>query len=269
MNVGSDALSSSLIIPVIVMAMFIILVVVIEHYKSKEWKSFGYNIVVIVSAGSFMVKLLEIVANSNIIYGSSIPFVLIPTAAFCLLAAMSLVFCYFAKPVLRKSLTYQDVLQTIYDIGKEIERHPRTYTEKGEEDLRDDLILGFKGTAFAEAINKKGKTDILIRSENRNICIGECKCWRGKKRYLDGITQLLRNLTWRDSQTALIVFIGNKNFSPVLRIIERETPNHPNYSRFINKRNKSWFNYIFQVEGDPNLKIELAVLLFHTPDSCK
>jgi len=182
---------------------------------------------------------------------------------------MSLLFCYFAKPVLRKSPTYQDILQTIYNIGKEIERHPRTYAEKGEEDLRDDLPLGFKGEALAEAINKKGKTDILIRSENENVFIGECKCWHGKEDYFEAIKQLLGYLTWRDSQTALIVFVGNKNFSPVLRIIERETPNHPNYSGFVNKGNKSWFNYIFQMERDPNLKIELAVLLFHTPDSCK
>lgn len=175
---------------------------------------------------------------------------------------------YKPEPVLDQSI-YYDILQIIHEFGKVFERLPSTYKDKGEEELRDHLLLylepRYEGSATGETFNKSGKTDILIRYENSNVFIAECKFWQGQKIYLDTITQLLRYLTWRDSKAAVIVFVKNKDFSSVLKLVEDETPNHGNYLGYVNKEDESWFNYRFHLNGDTNREVKLAVLLFHIP----
>ena len=78
--------------------------------------------------------------------------------------------------------------------------HQRTF--------RDHLLLylepRYEGSATGETFNSTGKTDILIRHENSNAFIAECKFWTGQKGYLETITQLLGYLTWRDSKAAVV-----------------------------------------------------------------
>ena len=123
----------------------------------------------------------------------------------------------------------------------------------------------FEGSVTGETFNSTGKTDILIRHENSNVFIAECKFWRGQKEYLDTITQLLGYLTWRDSKSAIIVFVKNKNLSSVLEITEEVTPNHSNYLGLVDKKEDTWFNYRFHIDGDRNREVKLAVLFFHIP----
>lgn len=172
------------------------------------------------------------------------------------------------EPALDQSI-YHEILQTIHDVGKVFERYPSTYSSKKEEDLRDHLLLylepRYEGSATGETFNKTGKTDILIRYQNSNVFIAECKFWQGQKHYLDAITQLLGYLTWRDSKAAVVIFVRNKEFSSVLQIAEEVTPSHSNYLGFVNKEDESWFNYRFHINGDPNREVKLAILLFHIP----
>jgi len=164
---------------------------------------------------------------------------------------------------------YLDILQTIHDIGKVFERLPSTYSKKHEEDLRDHFLLylqpRYEGSATGETFNKTGKTDILIRYENRAVFIAECKFWKGSKAYLETINQLLRYLTWRDSKAAVVVFVRNKEFSSVIDSVQQNTSKHPNYLRFVDRQDETWFNYLFHPNGDPKREIQLAVLLFHLP----
>lgn len=164
---------------------------------------------------------------------------------------------------------YQEILQTIHDVGKQFERMPSTYSNKGEEDLRDHILLvlepRFEGFATGETFNKTGKTDILIRHEGSNVFIAECKFWRGAKAYLETLSQLMGYLTWRDSKAAAIIFVQNKDFTATVRTAEEETPKHPNFLGFVDKRDETWFNYRFHINDDPNREIKLAVLLFHIP----
>lgn len=175
---------------------------------------------------------------------------------------------YKPEPALDES-TYHDILQTIHDVGKVFERLPPTYSGKKEEHLRDHILLylepRFEGSATGETFNGTGKTDILIRHENSNVFIAKCKFWEGQKQYLETITQLLGYLTWRDSKSAVVVFVRNKDFSSVLQTIEEVTPSHSNYLGFVDKTDESWFNYRFHINGDPNREVKLAVLLFHIP----
>jgi hypothetical protein len=164
---------------------------------------------------------------------------------------------------------YEDILAIIYDVGKQFERLPSTYYRKDEEHLRDHFLLflqpRYEWSATGETFNKSGKTDILIRYNNSNIFIAECKFWKGSKNYLATITQLLGYLTWRDSKAAVIIFVRNKDFSAVLKSVEETTDQHPNYLGFVNKQNDSWFNYRFHINGDKNREVKVAVLLFHIP----
>lgn len=166
--------------------------------------------------------------------------------------------------------TYQRILKLINDVGKNFERMPSVYKEKGEEDLRDHILMTIDpnfelGSASGETFNKTGKTDILIRYDSSVIFIAECKYWSGEKNYLLAIDQLLSYLIWRNTKTALIVFVRQKEFSTILEKVSKITQEHPNYLRFINNQDENWFNYSFHINDDKNREVKLTVLLYHLP----
>jgi hypothetical protein len=175
---------------------------------------------------------------------------------------------YKPDPSLDES-TYNDILQVIHAVGRQFERMPSTYSGKHEEDLRDHFLLflepRFEGSSTGETFNKSGKTDILLRYEGSNAFIAECKFWKGSKAYLETISQLLGYLTWRDSKSAVILFVRNKDFSSVIAQVESHTPTHPNYLGFVRKVDSTWLDFRFHINDDQNREVKLAVLLFHLP----
>jgi hypothetical protein len=166
---------------------------------------------------------------------------------------------------------YQEILQVIHDTGQQFERLPSTYLGKDEETLRDHLILileprwELSTSTTGETFNKAGKTDILIRFEGRNIFVGECKFWRGAKAHAETIDQLLSYLTWRDSKTAIIYFMDTKEMVAPLRSIEESTLQHPCCVGSRGKREESWFDYDFHLQGDVGRILKLSILCFHFP----
>ena len=64
----------------------------------------------------------------------------------------------------------------------------------------------YHGAATGETFNCKGKTDILIRHQDKNIFVAECKFWEGYEALIKTTNQLLSYTTWRDTKTALIIF---------------------------------------------------------------
>ena len=153
-------------------------------------------------------------------------------------------------------------------MGRQFERLPSTHKSKQEEDLRDSLLVMLDGqfgaSATGETFNKKGKTDILLKSkEGENIFAAECKFWTGQEGYLKTITQLLKYLTWRDSKAAVIMFVRNKNFSSVLNAVNISTKKHSNYLSYISNEDDTWFNYLFFLNEDNNRQLKLAVMLYH------
>jgi hypothetical protein len=169
-------------------------------------------------------------------------------------------------PVLSQEV-YFDILKIINDMGKEFERKPSVYSNKGEEDLRDHFLMllepHFGGSATGETFNKSGKTDILLRYEGSNVFVGECKFWSGKKGFLKTIDQLLGYLTWRDSKTAVIMFVPNKDFSSVVDTAKEAITQHPNYVMFNGDSDETWSNYTFHISDDDNKEIKLALMLYH------
>lgn len=167
---------------------------------------------------------------------------------------------------------YFKILKVINDVGKNFERMPSTFKEKGEEDLRDHIILvldpNFElGGVTGETFNKSGKTDILLRYESSVVFVAECKFWSGDKGYLKTIDQLLNYLTWRDTKTSVIIFVKEKDFSSILGKVHAVTEKHKNYLGFVNKSDENWFNYRFHLNEDKNREVKLAVQLYHLPKS--
>jgi hypothetical protein len=164
--------------------------------------------------------------------------------------------------------TYQDILSIIHDFGVAMERHPSTYANKHEEDLRDLFVANLSPqyrSTTGETFNKKGCTDILVRHEGSNIFVAECKFWGGVKGFHSTIDQLLSYLTWRDSKAALVYFVKNNQLGPVLQMIGTGAREHPCFIRLESTRDESWMQFEFRLPSDPSRNVHLAVLAFHFP----
>ena len=127
------------------------------------------------------------------------------------------------------------------------------------------LEPNFEGSATGETFNKFGKTDILLRHEGNNVFIAECKFWKGKRSFFKTVDQLLRYLTWRDSKSAIVLFVKNKDFSSVIYTVKDSISEHSNYLSFDDSVNESWLYYSFHLPGDRNRVIKVAIMLFHLP----
>ena len=118
---------------------------------------------------------------------------------------------------------YDRMIQTITKFGHALERRPRSAGPliQDEETIRDWLMFNLSTNYEAadgselfvggEIENGNGRTDILVRHQNRSVFIAECKFWHGPKQFDRAIDQLLSYTTWRDTKAAIILFVTNKN----------------------------------------------------------
>lgn len=102
-------------------------------------------------------------------------------------------------PMLEPALderVFEHILGVIRMQARQMEQSPGTYRQMGEEDRRHTIVATlnthYEGRAHAEAFNVKGKTDILIRHDGRNLFICECKFWNGAEGFTETIDQLFR-----------------------------------------------------------------------------
>lgn len=165
---------------------------------------------------------------------------------------------------------YEHVLGVLENMVKVIELSPGAFQKINEESLRTHFLVQlngqFSGDATAETFNYEGKTDILIKSEGKNIFIGECKFWTGEKGYLETIDQVLSYLSWRDTKAAVLVFNRNKDFTGVLKKIEEVTNTHTGFKRLIKKRSETSWSYLFGHKDDANREITITVQAYNVPE---
>ena len=152
-----------------------------------------------------------------------------------------------------------------------MERSPNAFREMQEEDLRSHYLVQlnaqYEGQATGETFNNQGKSDILIRSRDKNIFVAECKFWTGPSSFEDAIDQLLGYVCWRDTKTALVVFNRGTEMSTVLSKIPEVVENHPNYKGTQGYSHESGFRYRFGHKNDMNRELTLTVLVFDIPKS--
>jgi len=176
---------------------------------------------------------------------------------------------YEPEPVLDMA-EYEHILEIIKSMGLVIERSPSSFATLDEEAIRTHFLLQlnghYEGNATGETFNAVGKTDILIRVENKNIFIAECKFWRGPKGFSEAIDQLLSYLSWRDSKCALLIFNKNRDSSAVRDKMHEIMESREEHRRtlFHNKDGDSL--YIFVKTDDPGKEIIITTQLFDIPE---
>jgi hypothetical protein len=175
---------------------------------------------------------------------------------------------YVQEPALEDA-HYEHILTVLQNMIHVIERSPSAFAGMKEEDLRQHFLVQlngqFEGAATGETFNVNGKTDILLRVNDRNIFIAECKFWKGPKNFREAIDQLLSYTSWRDAKTAILVFNRGTAMSTVLEGVDGVSAAHTQFKRKLAWRHESGFRYVFQHAGDPNRELTLTVLVFDVP----
>lgn len=168
---------------------------------------------------------------------------------------------------------YEHILGVMQTMAQVMELSPSAFHHIDEEALRSHFLVQlnghYQGQATGETFNYEGKTDILIRSEGRNIFIAECKFWSGPKKLLETIDQLLGYSSWRDTKTAIVLLNRNRSFSNVLATIPNVMRSHPNHKRDLVSSEETVFRYIFTNRDDAGRELFLTVLSFDVPTPSK
>ena len=167
---------------------------------------------------------------------------------------------------------YNDILNTMSSMVKVMERTPSVFAPMDEEPLRTILLVAlngiYEGQATGETFNGNGKTDILIRRDNRNVFIAECLMWRGP-RYLqqkmDG--QLFQYAMWRDSKLALIVFNRGGNFTHTIQTMKETVRGHQQCVNQLIWEHESGARYMFRRHDDQSRHFLLTALAFDVPSA--
>jgi hypothetical protein len=172
------------------------------------------------------------------------------------------------EPILEEA-EYQHILDVIEGMVHVMERSPKVFHTIDEESLRTHFLVQlnghYEGQATGETFNYQGKTDILIRSGDRNIFIAECKFWAGPAQLTETIDQLLGYLSWRDSKAAVLIFNRNKDLSKVLATIPETVKAHKNFQKDEGKRGETGFRFSFRHKDDAAKILHLTVIVFDIP----
>jgi len=169
---------------------------------------------------------------------------------------------------------YDNIIKICSDMALVMERSPKAFEKIEEEDLRMHFLVQlnghYEGNATGETFNLGGKTDILIRKNNENIFIAECKYWHGEQKYLETIDQILDYISFRDTKTAILMFVKVvKDFSKIIEKINETSKKHPNFIKEVNdfvapnKLNESSFRYLFKNNSDKSKTFYLTVMAFY------
>lgn len=164
---------------------------------------------------------------------------------------------------------YEHILKVASGMVQVMERSPSAFRDMEEEELRTHFLVQlngqYEGKATGETFNYSGKTDILIRVQDRNIFIAECKFWSGPKGLLETIDQILGYTNWRDTKTAILLFNRNKNFSRILEEIPGTIANHPKCKRQLKYTSETGFRFVLGHSDDDNRELTLTVFAFDVP----
>jgi hypothetical protein len=165
---------------------------------------------------------------------------------------------------------YQHILKIMDDMSVMMERSPTAFERMEEEHLSDVYLVvlngHYEGRATGETFNSGGKTDILIRENNRNVFIAECKYWHGPQTLTDALDQLLGYLTWRDTKAALVMFNRNKGFTAMVKKMVETATAHPNCKRGPTQETETRFRHVFASKDDAAREIILNVMAVNVPN---
>jgi hypothetical protein len=162
---------------------------------------------------------------------------------------------------------FAEILAVVRSMGLATERFPDTFGKMPEPVLREILLVVLNnqfGPSGGEMFSRRGKTDVAIWHETGAVFIAECKFWTGEKDFGAAIEQLLGYLVWRDTKSALVLFIKEKNVTAIQEKARKALREHPRY-----KRQAAAVSgcpvFILHHEGDVNKEIEVALIVVGIP----
>ena len=177
---------------------------------------------------------------------------------------------YKSEPFLRFD-DYEHILGVTKSMGLAMERAAESFSMMDEEDIRNHFLLQlnghYEGSASGETFNAGGKTDILIRVNDKNIFIAECKFWGGEQTFQDAIDQLLGYLTWRDSKCALFIFNQNRNTTAVAHKMHEVMQARPECKKYVGPDARGDHRYTLVKPSEPGREITITTQLFDVPRS--
>lgn len=175
---------------------------------------------------------------------------------------------YKPEPILDEK-EYQHILAILRSMSLVIERNPSSFASLDEESVRDHFLLQlnghYEGGATGETFNASGKTDILIREENKNVFIAECKFWHGQKAFGEAVDQLLGYLTWRDSKCALLIFNRTKGSSAIRQKMHEAMEALSEHRKTVSHDPDGESRYILVKESEPGKEIIVTTQLYDIP----
>lgn len=169
---------------------------------------------------------------------------------------------------------YEDILEILHNMSIAMERSPKVFSKLYEEDIRDFFLVllngHYKGMATGETFNASGDTDILIRVDNNNLFIGECKFWKGEVAFNESIKQLFGYVTWRDTKTAIVIFNKNRKTTDVINKIRNCCEKHEQYKAkyellSTKVQHDTILSYIYKHPKDDEKETILSILIFDIP----
>lgn len=173
------------------------------------------------------------------------------------------------EPVLGDAV-FEHILGVIRSVGLDMERSPKTYADKGEEDRRQFLLAAlnthYHGAATAEAFNVSGKTDILIRHEGRSLFIAEGKFWGGAKAFGEAIDQLFSYAAWRDTKLALIVFVRERDLTSIIEKAREALGQHAQFVESKEAASETELRATMSWPGDEQRHADLNVFFIQVPE---
>jgi hypothetical protein len=167
---------------------------------------------------------------------------------------------------------FADIVSVIRSMGLAAERFPETFGKMAEPVLREILLVVLNnqfGPSGGELFSRRGKTDVAIWHESGAVFIGECKIWKGEKRFNDGLQQLLDlYLVWRDTKAALVLFVRDRNVSEIQATAGQALREHPRWKRQAPDVSGCPV-FILNHEGDTNREIDVALIVVAIPTTSK
>ena len=177
---------------------------------------------------------------------------------------------YKPEPLLDEE-EYQHILEILRSISLVIERNPSSFASLDENSIRDHFLLQlnghYEGGATGETFNAAGKTDILIREENKNVFIAECKFWHGQQAFREAVDQLLGYLTWRDSKCALLIFNRTKDSNAVRGKMHAAMQALPEHRKTVFHQPDGESRYILVKKSEPGKEIIVTTQLYDIPSN--
>jgi hypothetical protein len=129
----------------------------------------------------------------------------------------------------------------------------------------NNLNTHYSGQGMAEAFNVKGDTDILVRHENANVFIGECKFWSGQKGFVETIDQLFGYRAWRDTKLAVIMFVRERGLTSIIERAREALAEHEQFVEWQQASGETELRATVSWPGDERRHAELNVFFIHPP----